>query len=494
MFRSLLAVLFSTGLLGVSALAQTVTAEAPKQLSAVRVNATNQPYDFSKPWGKKNPYTRRAIGAVLPGGRVLVTGELVANSNYVEFEYADGSRKFPAEVETVDYEANLALLKTADPDFAKPLTPLELTTAKVGDTISAWQLENNGNLLATNGVMTTAEVSRYPVDDSTFLMYRVTASLQARENSFTMPMVKDGKLVGMLARYDATSTNIDVIPTPVIEHFLRAAAKPPYQGFPRAGMTFANTRDPQLRRFAGLQGKVQGGVYVTDVLPGSPADIAGLVRGDVIVRVDDQSVDQDGNYRDPVYGKIAVSHLLSTRHDVGDAVRLTIWREGAEKVLTATLTHRSPQDFVVDPYIIDRAPRFYILGGLVFQELSRQYLREWGADWAKKAPIDLVFLDRQQNELFKGAGRKIVFLSRVLPTDATVGYEDLHQLIVTKVNGQEITRLEDIAAAVDKATDGLHKIEFDGDPAEVFLSAEQARTSESALTKSYHLPALKHLE
>ena len=35
-----------------------------------------------------------------------------------------------------------------------------------------------------------------------------------------------------------------------------------------------------------------------------------VTGGDVLLRIDDQAVDQDGNYSDPVYGKISLSHLL----------------------------------------------------------------------------------------------------------------------------------------------------------------------------------------
>ena len=57
------------------------TVVKPKELSLVRVNVTGQPYDFVRPWQKKAPFSKRALGAVLPGGRVLVTADLVANQN-----------------------------------------------------------------------------------------------------------------------------------------------------------------------------------------------------------------------------------------------------------------------------------------------------------------------------------------------------------------------------------------------------------------------------
>src|SRR4051812_29000034 len=96
---------------------ETVEVATNKQLSIVRVNVTSQPYDFRRPWGKRPPYSRKAIGSVLENDRVLVTAELVANSNYIELENAEGGRKVPATVEIVDYECNLALLRTDDADF-----------------------------------------------------------------------------------------------------------------------------------------------------------------------------------------------------------------------------------------------------------------------------------------------------------------------------------------------------------------------------------------
>ncbi len=473
--------------------AETIAAVPARKLSVVRVNVTNQPWDFMRPWGKRAPYSRRAIGPVIANQRVLVTAELVANANYIEFEAADSGQKVPATVEFVDYEANLALLKTEDPEFLRAVPPLDFTVATVGDTLSVLQLEANGNQLVTRGPMTTAEVAGYPLDDSTFLLYRMTASLQFRDSSFTLPVVKDDKLVGLVMRYEAQANNADIVPTPVIQHFLRDAAQLPYEGFPRAGIVFASTRDPQLRRYVGLTDATPGGLYVTEVLRTGPAAAAGLEAGDVLLRIDAQAVDQDGNYSDPVYGKISVSHLLSTEHLHGDTVKLTIFRKGELKEIPLTLANRPVTDYVSEPYIIDRAPKFYILGGMVLQELSRQYLKEWGPDWAKKAPEDLIYLDRAQNEIYPEGKRKIVILSRVLPSDTTMGYEDLNHHVVTKLNGVELTSIQDVPKAIEKAENGLHKMEFPTDPTVIYLDAEQVATSEAVLSKTYQLPALKRL-
>ena len=49
--------------------------------------------------------------------------------------------------------------------------------------------------------------------------------------------------------------------------------------------------------------------------------------------------------------------------------------------------------------MIDRPPRYFLADGLIFQELSRQYLKKWGGDWQKQAPQRLVYLDRYQSAL-----------------------------------------------------------------------------------------------
>jgi len=467
--------------------------KADTTLSVVRVNVTNQPWDFSRPWGKRPPYSRRAIGAVITGGRVLVTAELVANANYVEFESAGGGQKVPATVETVDYESNLALLKADDPDFLKSLKQLEVAPANVGDLLSVWQLESNGNLLVTKAALTTTEVSRYPIDDIALLIYRATAPLQFRDSSFTLPVVKDGALVGIVMRYDTNTNNADIIPAPVIQHFLKDAATPPYEGFPRVGMTFASTRDPQFRRYLGLTGSNVGGIYVSDVVKGGAGEKAGLEDGDVVLKVDGRDVDRDANFVDPDYGRIAISHLFSTRHFEGDTIKFNVLRNGEAKEVPVTLTHRDVQSYVIEPYTLDRAPRFFILGGLVLQELSRQYLKEWGNEWVKKAQTNFVYFDRQQTELFEEGPKKIVFLSRVLPSAATVGYEDLHTLVVKRINGVELQSLNDIAGALEKATDGFHKVEFDGDPTTIYLDAQDVAREGKALMNKYRLPALERL-
>src|SRR5438105_8962131 len=281
------------------------TAARPKQVALVRVNVTGQGYDYFRPWQKKAPFSKRALGAVLPKGRVLVTADLVTNQNYVELERAESGEKTAANVQVIDYEANLALLEPTEKKFLEGLAPLEFALdTVVGDRLAAWQLEPTGALAVTEGLVTTVQMMHYPVDVGEFLAYRVSIAMQYRENGYTVPLVKNNKLAGLLLRYDPRSQVLDAIPAPIITHFLKEANTQRYRGFPSGGFSFFPTRDPQLRNYAGQTGK-PAGVYITSVEPNSPAMKSGLQVGDILTGIVNDEIDQNANYVDGLSVKIA---------------------------------------------------------------------------------------------------------------------------------------------------------------------------------------------
>jgi S1-C subfamily serine protease len=467
----------------------TVTTSA-KPPPVVRVHSTVQRFDFVRPWTKRTPSTLQGIGAVLPGNRVLVTSELVANANYIEFEKAQGGATTPAVIEAVDYDANLALLRPSSPEFLSGVPAFKLADAKVGDEVAVWQLEKNGALLATSAILTAVDLDIYDVGNRSLLVYKVTSPLQYREGSFTLPVVKGGKLLGMLMSYDSRTKNIDVVPVPVIQHFLKAVDMNPYGGFPQAGFVTVPMRDPQLRKFAGLKNGDDAGLYVTRLAPYATEQPGGLRVGDVILAIDGRKVDQDGNYDDPDFGKISIAHLLSSKYFSGDVVPFKILRDGQPLEAKMTMRHRKAEDYVIPPYIVDRPPGYYILGGLVFQELSRPYLQEWGKEWRNRAPRRYVYYDQFQDELFGQDRGRVIILSQIIPSPATLGLDDVSLSAVTKLNGRPIRSLADLEAAAKEPVDGFHKVELEEDPHVIYLDAAQVETQAEALKKNYRLPAL----
>ncbi|MBW1841768.1 MAG: PDZ domain-containing protein [Deltaproteobacteria bacterium] len=468
------------------------TADAP---SVIRVNVTRQNYNFHRPWQQRASSTHTGIGVVIQGQgpRILVTSQFMANHRYIELEKVNSGEKSRAELEVVDYEANLALLKPSDPQFLKNSRPLELITDAVqGDQLAVWQIKPNGIVTPAVGTITAIEPTQYPYRNY-FLAYRLNSSLQYRSNNFTLPVIKDGKLAGLLMSDNAKVQTIDVVAAPVIAHFLEDNSDGEYQGFPLAGIMFSSTKDPQLRRYVGIADKT-GGVYVESVTRGSPAEKAGIQKGDIVFEISGFFIDSRGNYDHPVYGKMALSHLTRCEFHVGDTITYKIFRKGKDMVTDIVLGHRPPEAYLVPPYIIDKPPRYYILGGLVFQELSGSYLKEYGSRWQMKAPVDLVYYEAFQDALEMNGREKIVFLSSLLPTSYTVGYDTLSNTVVNRINNQTITRLEDIPRALETPIDGFHRIEFEHRPKVIYLDPREIPKINNQIQKRYALPALSNLE
>lgn len=461
------------------------------QSSVLRINATTQAFDFVRPWSKKNPATRRAIGTVVLPRAVLTTADFLANATYIEMESPRGDYRVPAQIVAIDYESNLALLTPEDPAGKFPFQPVELAEVKRGEPIEAVQLEANGNLSATKGTTAHIDVARYWLEDQNFLVYRFSGALQIRDGSATLPVFTNNRLAGLLMRYDPASNIMECVSAPVARHFLRDVADGTYLGFAKSGMSFASTRDPQFRNFLKIA-NIKGGVYVSSVLKDGPADQAGIKKGDVIVQIDGQDIDSDANYNDANYGRISLSHLISTAHQSGDVLKVEILRDGKPISTAIKPARRPPEAHTVPPYVISQGPKFVIVGGLILQELSRQMLKEWGAEWQRKAPIELLNLDRTQNESNLDIEHHVI-LTQIIPSELTIGYQEVNFVAVTEINGKKLRSISDVPDALAKPINGTHHIKLASDPGTLYLDASKTAETTEALQKAYGIPFTSRL-
>lgn len=454
-----------------------VSAADPER-SILRVNATLQSYNFLRPWEKGAPTPRRGLGAVLDGQRVLVTAESVVDATYVELEHPSTGATVPARIVTRDYEANLAILEPTDRESRvfEGVVPFEIDTGAVpGDTLEVWQVEDNGDGVSTQVELLRVNVGSYFTPGSVFLLYQVRGSLQSRTNSFTLPVVKDGKLCGMLLSYSSQEQTATILPAPIIQAFLDDHEDGDYQGFPNLGINIAQTLDEVFRDYLGIAEK-EGGVFVRSVTRGSSADLAGIEEGDVILAFDGEPIDARGNYLDPDYGRLSFSHVVRGGAKVGDRLTLDVMRDRELLSIEVELHRKLPEEYLVDPYLFDRGPRYLIFGGLIFQELTLPFLESWGDDWPTRAPFKLVYAHSNPDEWEDEGREKIVFLTNVLKTPSTLGYENFNSAIVTEVNGKPVRHIRDLADALaDAPEDGIHTIEFTDYPKVIYVEDRASR-------------------
>jgi S1-C subfamily serine protease len=455
--------------------------------SVVRINATQQSWNPGQPWEKTPSRQRRALAAIVGPQRVLTTSELVADSTFLEFESPDGTLFAQAKVIAVDYEANLALLGPASEAEGATLfagtTPLELAAPpQLGDTLEILQIEDNGLTLLTSGILRSIDVSSNFLPDHGFLTFLVKASMQSAASSYSLPVLQDGLLSGVLISYNSKDQICDVAATDIVARFLKESEDGDYTGFPSLGVSIARTEDSSFRQWLGLS-EDQGGIYVNTVRTGGAAEPAGVKKGDVLLAVDGQPINRRGYYEHPSYGNLFWGHLIRGEKATGDSVVLSLLREGEPLEITATLTREEENSRLVPGYSFDKAPNFMIKGGLIFQELSRPLLESFGENWETRAPLNL--LDALKNpEKYEDDVDRIVFLSASIPTPATIGYEPLRNLIVRKVNGEEIKNMKSLIAAFENHPEELHSIEFAEEDFTVFLDEIVSSEVDSQLLKS----------
>lgn len=441
--------------------------------SVVRVNSTQQSWSPHQPWEKNPPNQRRALAAIVGPQRVLTTAEMVADSTYLEFESTDGKHLAQAKVITVDYEANLALLGPASEAEGNLIfdhtIPLQLTEApKIGQALDVLQIEDNSQALFSAGILQSIDVSSNFLPGHSFLTYSVKVSLQSATSSFSLPVLSEGKFAGVLISYNAKDQICDVASTDIISRFLQASANGDYKGFPSLGIAIARTEDPSFRQWLKLTDQ-DGGIYIRSIRKGTAADLAGVKVGDVLLAIDGHTIDRRGYYQHPNYDRLFWGHLIRGEKFTGDVVTLSLLRDGNPIEIKATLTRGEESTRLVPAYQFGRAPNFLIKGGLVFQELSRPLLESFGKNWETQAPLN--FLDAVENpENYEGKVDRIIFLSGVIPTPATVGYESLRNLVVRKVNGKDIKNMKGLIEAFKGNLEELHSIEFADENLAIYLN------------------------
>ncbi|MGC6426220.1 MAG: PDZ domain-containing protein [Akkermansiaceae bacterium] len=460
--------------------------------SVVRVNSTVQTFSASQPWEKTPPRKRRGLGAVLENQTVLTTAKMAADAIYLELQSADSSRNIPAQVIAIDYEANLALLGPAnEAGFLSSLTPTMIAEPlKQGDELNIVQLQDKGTTQTTKGVIRSLELLSTFVSGRYFLSYEVKATIQTESNSYTLPAFKENKLAGILTSYDSKEQNCDIISVDIIRSFLEDARDGAYLGFPSLGVGYSSTEDPNFRAWLKLP-EDQGGLYLSRIIPGGSAAASNFKKGDVLLSIAGFAIDRKGYYQHPNYGPLFWTHLVRGAHQVGETIPVRILREGNEIELPLTLKRSTER--LIPTHLHDQAPPYLIKGGLVFQELSLPYLKAFGKEWSSRAPLNLLDVYYDPENHAKEGRRRVLILTRVIPTDATIGYERVASQIVTSVNGNPVAGLPELAKALAQTpASGLHEINTDGSPYRIYLDQTLADRVDQQF-KASGLPSLSRL-
>jgi len=452
----------------------------------VSVRVTGQDWNWRAPWEKQSPWTRTVTGLVVPGRKILLASTAFGNHLLVEAQKLGSEARTVARVELVDQEGPLALVAVDDPAFWEGLEPVPLAERAPGEgdvTILRWQ--RSGLLDAFPGAVRQVRSGRHGLSQTSLLTLEIGTSTDGLGESEVV--VAKGRVAGLVT--GRTGDAYGALAAPVLAQFMEGAAKGDWRSFARAGLAWQDLTNPALRESLGL---VPGetGIRLTRVAAHGSA--GGILRpGDVVLEMGGAKLDPTGYYEHPLYGRMLFALLFSDGRHPGETMAVKVLRGGERLDLRLPLRSMRPEEDRVPPYVFGRGPDYAIVGGLVFQELTRPYLGAWG-DWARRAPPRLlVAIDREPDDA--GAEpKRIVLLSSVLPDAANLGYQELRDLIVERVNGHPVASLADLRQAFAAPQGGFHVVEFvpGQGAARAVLDATEAQAAAARLPQAYGVERL----
>jgi hypothetical protein len=463
-----------------------VAPSSPLRAGIVSVRVTGQDWNWRAPWEKQAPWTRTVTGLVVPGHKILLASTAFGNHLLVEAQKLGSEERSVARVQLVDQEGPLALVTVDDPAFWEGLEPLPLAdrAPQEGDVaILRWQ--RSGLLDAFPGTIRQVRSGRHGQSQTSLLTLEIGTTADGLGESEVV--IAKGHVAGLLT--GRVGDAYGAIASPVLAQFLDEAAKGDWRGFARAGVAWQDLTNPALREWLGLR-PGEAGIRLTRVAPHGSAD--GVLKpGDVVLEVDGKKLDPTGYYEDPVYGRMLFALLFSDGRHPGETMPVKVLRDRQRLDLPLPLRAIAADQDRVPPYVYGRGPDYVVVGGLVFEELTRPYLSTFG-DWARRAPARLlVAMDREPAEE-GGEMKRIVLLSSVLPDPANLGYQELRDQIVERVNGHEVRNLADLRKAFASPQRGFQVVEFlPGQPAaRIVLDAKEADAAAPRIREAYGVERL----
>ncbi|HEV8121132.1 MAG TPA: trypsin-like peptidase domain-containing protein [Candidatus Polarisedimenticolia bacterium] len=451
----------------------------------VGLSITAQTWDADRPWAKSAPQSRFALGVVLEGKQILTTAQMVADATLIEVEKLGGSTRVEAHVVRVDPEIDLAILGVDDAKFFSDLQPLPLA-AGVPEDGSVQSVRWRTRQIE----ISTSRVSRIEVQtsilgsvDHAFLL--VTTDL--RGGGWAEPVFAEGKFIGLTVSQDDQVAR--VLPVDVVNNFLAMArASGGYAGFAGFGARWQVNEDPALSSWLGLPGPPRG-VLITGANWGGSA--CGVLQArDILLSLDGHPIDGSGYYQHPRYGLLRFTNITTEGHKAGDKLPAEVWRDGHPVKLEMPLRAAKSEGDLIPDRPTDEAPDYVVAGGLVLRELDGSYIRSWGDDWRRKAPIRLQMWYWLSSKDQEPDHRRVVVLSGVLPSDYNVGYHSLSDTVVTSINGREIDSIADVLEAFQHPDGDFQRLtlEPNGQMDEITLDARTFEQASKEILESYRVP------
>jgi len=173
---------------------------------------------------------------------------------------------------------------------------------------------------------------------------------------------------------------------------------------------------------------------------------------------------------------------------IDDTVEFEILRDGTVMKTDIQLTIPVNHCRLVPHNQYDVEPTYYIVGGLVFMPLTRNYLDVRLTDNEYSSDIFYnLFPYYDAGEPSEGK-REVVVMATVLTDEVNVGYQDLEDVVIVEVNGNNVAELKDLVGAVEK-NEGRFHVFVDVRGKQIVLDREKTDERSGIILEKYKVGA-----
>lgn len=477
---------------GVSVFDKAGVGQRALERSVVMIRSVQQEFDYVRPWKQANMGQGIGSGFVIEGGRILTNAHNASNCKYVEVRKEYLAKRYPAKVAFIGHDCDLAILTVDDDSFFNDMVALEFGgIPKVNTTVQTYGFPVGGRRISvTEGVVSRVQMDVYSHSRAdSHLVIQTDAAINPGNSGG--PVMQEGKVVGVAFQGLMEAENIGyLIPTTVIRHFLTDIEDGKYDGFGSVGFAFyLGLHSRSYADYLKVPPGQQGIVVLSTLMHSSVENV--LQSGDVITRVDDFDIDNDGMIQ--MYGlRLHMAEAIE-RKQMGETVELTFYRNGELKKITAVVALNKPILAYWRQY--DRPARYEVFAGLTFVPVSRNFLESWGRTWITDIPFYLKYLFNDSDQLNTDRDRKeYVVLSEILPDEVNSYCAAFRNKVAESVNGVDIRSLDDLRSAFAKSSNGFCIIKFMGTPTLLILDSAKATERHHSILGKYQVPAESNLE
>ena len=459
----------------------------PVQKSLVRITATSVEPDYKAPWNAGGLERGVGAGFVIDGNRIMTNAHVVSNSRYLTVERDGDPNKYRARVLFVAHDCDLALITVDAPNFFKNMLSLKFGgIPALESAVSAYGYPIGGERMSvTTGIVSRVDFQLY-THSSIDQHLAIQISAQINPGNSGGPVMQNGKVVGVAFQGysgDVAQGVAYMIPTPVINRFLKDIGNGHYDKYVDLGMTYSKLQNQAQRRFLGLKDDDRGVLVDTVVAAGPSANI--LRPGDVLLTIDDHPIASDSNVE--LEGERADFQEVVERKFKGDSVKFDIWRD--KQPMTVSIKLFTPWPYRIQGHSYDVRPRYVLYGGLLFQPLNLDLLEAY-------RPTDLRlrhFFEYFVLEQLYLEHPDVIVLTNILPDPINTYLAPYRGGIVDEINGKKIRTLDELASAFAE-TPGQFVIRMIGDGPPLVLDRNKVEAARERIKTRYNVSKEQNLE